>query len=437
MFSLKEFLRREVRPALGCTEPGAVALAAARAAEELSRRSAVEAVEIRVSASLFKNGVDVAVPGGQGARGIPLAAALGVLCGRSARGLEALGECRSDHLEQARLWLDRGLISLCCDEAHSGVYAEVRLVGPDEEARCVIEGGHSRIALVERNGEEVFREVPAGSDGGPDCQALLGSSSFEALFDLVDGLDDEDEAFLLQGAALNGAVAEAGLDERLPSRLGLTRSLKALLDEEVLPDDLGTRIRLTCCAAAEARMCGVPLAVMSSAGSGNHGITAILPVALLARSLGATSRETARALALSHLATSFVKGNTGRLTPVCGCAVAAGAGAAVGMTWLLTEDRQSCAVAVKTLLADLAGLVCDGAKESCALKVATAAHEAYLAALLARRGSGVTSPQGLADESVAVTAANMGRLNREGMAGADAVILDILDERMKRDRSSC
>lgn len=432
MFSLKEFLRNEVRPALGCTEPGAVALAAARAAEELKRRSVVESIEIRVSPSIFKNGVDVAVPGGQGATGIPLAAALGVLCGRSDLGLEVLRGCEPDHLERARRWLAMGIVSLVCDEGHDGVYAEVSLTGADERARCVIEGGHSRIALVERDGDVVFREAPVGSEGRTDYQALLAAGSFDDLFGLLEQLDDDDETFLLEGVALNRAVAEAGFDEDLPSRLGLTKNLKALMNEGVLPDDRGMQIRLACSAAAEARMSGVPLAVMSSAGSGNHGITAILPVALLAESLGATARETALALALSHLATSFVKGHTGRLTPVCGCAVAAGAGAAVGMTWLLTKDRQACSVAVKTLLADVAGLVCDGAKESCALKVATAAHEAYLAALLARRGSGVASAQGLADESVTVTARNLGRLNREGMAGADSVILEVLDERTRR-----
>ena len=432
MFSLKEFLRSEVRPALGCTEPGAVALAAARAAEALGKRTVVESNGIRVSPSILKNGADVAVPGGQGATGIPFAAALGVICGRSARGLEVLLECGPDDLARARRWIDMGLVSLACDEGHSGVYAEVGLVGAGERSRCVIEGGHSRIALVERDGEVLFREEAIGASSAPDYQALLGGVPFEALFDLVDELDDEDEAFLLEGVAMNRAVAEAGFAADLPSRLELTKNLRALVDEGILPDDEGMRIRLACAAAAEARMSGLPMAVMSSAGSGNHGITAILPVALLARSLDATGRRTAQALALSHLATSFVKGHTGRLTPVCGCAVAAGAGAAVGMTWLLTGRSAACGLAVKTLLANVAGLVCDGAKESCALKVATAAYEAYLAALLARRRSGVRSAQGLVDASVEVTAANLGRLNREGMAGADAVILGVLAGRAEK-----
>lgn len=432
MFSLKEFLRSEVRPALGCTEPGAVALAAARAAEALLRPSVVEAIAIQVSPSILKNGADVAVPGGQGATGIPFAAALGVLCGRSAWGLEALRECGPADLERARRWLEMDLVTLVCDEEHQGVYAEVSLTGAGESSRCVIEGGHSRIVLVERDGEELFRERAERGASGPDYQALLGAGSFEALFELAQELDDDDEATLLEGVAMNRAVAEVGLEGHFRSRLRLTEGLRSLVDEGLLADDRGMRIRMACSAAAEARMCGVPLAVMSSAGSGNHGITAILPVAILAESLSATRRETALALALSHLATSFVKGHTGRLTPVCGCAVAAGAGAAVGMTWLLTGDRDACAIAVKTLLADVAGLVCDGAKESCALKVATGAYEAYLAALLACRGSGVVSAQGLADDSVAVTAANLGRLNREGMAGADAVILDVLARRMAK-----
>jgi L-cysteine desulfidase len=169
--------------------------------------------------------------------------------------------------------------------------------------------------------------------------------------------------------------------------------------------------------------------VMSSAGSGNHGITAILPIAIVGKKLGKSSKEIAKALAISHLSTSFVKSKIGRLSAICGCAVAAGAGAAAGLTILMGGTVAQASMAMNTLLANTAGMLCDGAKESCTLKVGTGASEAYLAALFALEGRGIDFPQGVADVSLEKTTDNMGLINRDGMRDMDHVMINILEKR--------
>ena len=188
-------------------------------------------------------------------------------------------------------------------------------------------------------------------------------------------------------------------------------------------------IRSTCAAAAEARMSGILLPVMSSAGSGNHGITAILPVAVLGRRTGKSEEEIAKAVAVSHIATSFVKHNLGRLSPVCGCSVAAGAGAAAGMTYLMGGSYDQICTAMSLLLANIAGMLCDGAKESCALKVGAAATEAYYAMEWALMGQRLAVPQGVFGETIEETVENVGRISREGMRTVDRVMIEILDKR--------
>jgi len=173
--------------------------------------------------------------------------------------------------------------------------------------------------------------------------------------------------------------------------------------------------------------------VMSSAGSGNHGITAVLPVLLLGERLGKSREEIACAIAVSHLSTSFIKSRLGRLSSVCGCVVAAGAGAAAGMVWLMGGDEDQACSAMQIVLADTAGMVCDGAKESCALKVGVGGVEAYTAALLAMNGKGVSRSQGIVDDSIEKTVENIAQLNNEGMCNADRVIIEICEARVNGD----
>ncbi len=430
MPTLKEFLRSEVKPALGCTEPGAVALAVARACAELPDRGNVAAVRVTVSATIYKNGMAVGIPGAGGARGNAIAAALGAICGDASRGLEVLAGTTPEDVKKAEAWVEEKRATIYCDQDRGGVYVLASVFTPEHKAMCLIEGSHSNIVKVTADGETTFeKERPSGASSG------FADDGFPTLFadvlKMADEMDGEDEDFIWEGVEMNDRIAAEGIKPAGGGSLQSSNFGLILRNDEKVGDfvPVALEIRTTASAAAEARMSGVQLPVMSSAGSGNHGITAIIPIAVLGRRAGKSRREIAKAIAVSHLATSFVKRNLGRLSPVCGCSVAAGAGAAAGMTYLMGGTYDQICSAMSLLLSNIAGMLCDGAKESCALKVGSASSEAYCAMEWALEGQHLTVPQGVFGASIEETVANVGRVSREGMKTVDRVMIDILDER--------
>lgn len=430
MPTLKEFLRSEVKPALGCTEPGAVALAVARACAELPDRGNVAAVRVTVSANIYKNGMAVGIPGAGGARGNAIAAALGAICGDASRGLEVLAGTTPEDVKKAEAWVEEKRATIYCDQDRGGVYVLASVFTPEHKAMCLIEGSHSNIVKVTADGETTFeKERPSGASSG------FADDGFPTLFadvlKMADEMDDEDEDFIWEGVEMNDRIAAEGIKPAGGGSLQSSNFGLILRNDEKVGDfvPVALEIRTTASAAAEARMSGVQLPVMSSAGSGNHGITAIIPIAVLGRRAGKSRSEIAKAIAVSHLATSFVKRNLGRLSPVCGCSVAAGAGAAAGMTYLMGGTYDQICSAMSLLLSNIAGMLCDGAKESCALKVGSASSEAYCAMEWALEGQHLAVPQGVFGASIEETVANVGRVSREGMKTVDRVMIDILDER--------
>lgn len=438
VISLKEFLASEVKPALGCTEPGAVALAVARACEELPDRKDVASVKVIVSSSIYKNGMAVGIPGARGARGNAIAAALGAICGEAKNSLEVLQNSTAKDVALAERWVRGERVTISCDREKSGVYILASVFTPAHRASCLVEKSHSNIQRVALDGEIRF-EVRDEKEGTAQEEASLPDTLQETLA-IADEMDDADQAFLLEGVRMNLEISESGFTPEETCRTcgecasgsHFGRSVRKLSQKGVYSDDLSHQMRSICSAAADARMSGILMPVMSSAGSGNHGITAILPVALLGKSLGADDREIAHAIAVSHLATSYVKRSLGRLSPVCGCAVAAGAGASAGMTILLGGDADAASKAMSLVLGNLAGMLCDGAKESCSLKVGSGSSEAYFAAQWAMDGEYLGMPQGLVGATIEETIQNVARVQKEGMGSVDHIIIDILDERNRR-----
>lgn len=430
MFTIKEFLRTEVKPALGCTEPGAVALAVARAKEELG--GPVDAVTVTVSDSIYKNGVDVGIPGTEGLRGNNVAAALSIFCGRSSYGLEVLKDCREADIISAKAMLGKNAVRIIPDLERHGVYVEAIVTSGDNTASCRIEDSHTGISEVTLNGKITFsvEKTPSSAPNSPgkDLSAEIARMSFPELVSLVDTMDGEDMDYVISGVEMNMTIAEYGFDTSRSTGLDIGKTLKKISGSAFESDDLSLKIKAYAAAASDARMAGAPLAVMSSAGSGNHGVTAILPVAVCARHYGKSREATARAVAFSHLATSYIKSRTGRLTPTCGCTVAAGAGAAAGITYLLTNDPEKAAQAMLVVLGNLVGMVCDGAKYTCALKVGTGALEAYHAALLVMNGHS-PAPQGVVGTNLEQTVKNMVRISEKGMENLDKTIIDVINER--------
>ncbi|MDK2856032.1 MAG: hypothetical protein PWQ41_1615 [Bacillota bacterium] len=420
---LVALLREQVVPAFGCTEPVACALAVARAREALG--GAVERIHVLTSPGVYKNGLGVGIPG-TGARGIPIAAVLGALIGEPERGLEVLAGVTPEAVQAAQAMVASGAVAVSYDPGEEGVYVEARVSGAAGTARAVIRGTHTNIVYAEKNGRPLL--TASGAAGTtPRSSASAAELAQLSLADLV-GFAEEvplgEVEFLLEGVRLNRAAAEAGL--KVGAGLALGRALAQLVEEGKCPDGPIVRAKILTAAAADARMGGLPIPVMSSAGSGNHGITATLPVAVMAEHLGAGTEKLARALALSHLVTLYVKEFTGRLSPICGCAVAAGAGAAAAVAWLLGGGAEAVGAAVQNLIADLAGMLCDGGKNGCALKLSTAAAEAILAAELAVAGISADWYDGIVGRSPEETIRNLGFVSAYGLARADEAILAVL-----------
>ena len=436
MLSFKEFLRSEVVPAHGCTEPGAVALAVARAYHELKLQcdslcpTDICSVLVKVSDSIYKNGMSVGIPGAGGARGNAIAAALGVLCGNAERGLEVLHACTVEHAATAEQWVREGRVKVIRQPDEAGVYVKAIVETKSHQAVCVIKHEHANIVAVTYDGEAVFDNAYAnhGKGRGKPLFEVLEGMDYQEVLNLADEMDDEDEEYLLYGAKVCRNMAEYATRQSLPVLgLGARDSLGNFLAERGISDDPFYKIRAYCQAASSARMAGTPLPVMSSSGSGNHGITAILPVALLGEYMGKSNEEIARALAISHLSTGFIKSRLGRLSPVCGCVVAAGPGASAGMVSLMGGDIERAVSAMTIVIAGTVGMICDGAKETCSLRVGVGVQEAYLAALVAMQGGALSKFQGIVGSSLEETVENVGALSKRGMVHVDPVLIEILD----------
>ena len=379
-------LHQEVVPALGCTEPIAVALTAARAAEALGRTP--ERLDVAVSANLLKNGMGVMVPG-TGEMGLAIAAAAGALGGKSALGLECLASLDPAQADAARAMVAAGAV-------------ELHLPDNDLLLYCLVTAhaaGHSEAA-------------PA------DWPLTLAR-----VYEFATTAPLEEISFILEAARMNRQVAEEGLSSQYG--LGVGKSMDARVRRHILSDDLPTfAIRLTA-AAADARMAGVMMPVMSNSGSGNQGITCTMPVVACAIRQESSDEDLARALMMSHLTSIHIKHHLGRLSAHCGAMVAATA-AGCGIALLLGGDLAVMERTIRNMVGNVAGMICDGAKSSCALKVATAVGAGIQAVMLALDGSVVPGNEGITDDDIEVCIANLGRLGSTGMKEADKVILDIM-----------
>lgn len=432
-FTVKDVLRLQVAPALGCTEPVAVALAAAAAASLLP--GPAREVEVWTDPNVYKNGLAVSIPGTAGLCGLDTAAALGVCGGDPSLKLEVLDPVTPEDVERAKAMLAEGRarLNLLADRRGLHVRAVARSDDDDggvHEAEAVIEGQHDRIVSMSLDGAAIAAHPllaeGGAAGGGPmaELETWLRDLSLAELLRLADDLDADDLAFIEQGVVYNTRLAEHG--RKYGCGLGVGKTLERLARQKLIARDMSLSARMLTSAAADARMDGVKLPAMSSAGSGNHGLTAVLPIWAVKDYLDCSREDVLRAIGLSHIVTASVKAHTGRLSAVCGCSVAAGAGAAAGVAALMGGDLHHVAGAIKLLIEDLAGVICDGAKAGCALKLATAAGTAVQAALFSLQGMRARATDGIIAESPEQTMRNVGQLSTEGMVETDRTILRIM-----------
>ncbi|MGE4423241.1 MAG: serine dehydratase subunit alpha family protein [Pseudodesulfovibrio sp.] len=435
-FTVKDVLSIQVAPALGCTEPVAIALGAAAAVSLLPGKR-FDSLEVAVDPNVYKNGLAVSIPGAGGLSGLDTAAALGAAGGDPALRLEVLQSVTEEDVKTAKQALAEGRVNVTLIKDHQGLLIRSKAVAGDAVAESVIEGLHDNIVSLTLNGKPVESPlIRVKADGAPSpvaaMEAWLKTLTLNELMALTDELDEDDFAFLREGVDVNMRLAEQGLKYGLG--LGVGKTLERLCRQGLIKKDMMLAARILASAAADARMSGASLPAMSSAGSGNHGLTAILPIwAVKDYVEGVEIKDVLEAVALSHIVTAFVKAHTGRLSAICGCSVAAGAGATAGITFLLGGDAHHIAGAIKNLLEDLAGIICDGAKTGCALKLATAAGTAVQAALFSLQGVNVHHTDGIIGLSSEDTMRNVGTLAVDGMIQTDQTILQIMLEKRFSD----
>lgn len=428
-YSAKDILEMEVAPALGCTEPVAIALGAAAAASILPQR-AIDSIEVWVDPNIYKNGLAVVIPGTSELCGLENAAALGALGGDPSLRLEVLAPIDDEIVAQVREFVSPETVTVHLLSDLRGLRIRTVISSGGDVAESIIEDLHDNISTLKLNGLEltdhplVSRLDKEGRGGVSELEAWLKSLTLEGLVALVDELDSEDLAFLEESVHCNLRLAEYGLKHG--SGLGVGKALDRLARQGLIKKDMILDARILSAAAADARMAGAMLPAMASAGSGNHGLIAVLPIRAVLDHVECEKKSYLEAIGLSQIITAYVKAHTGRLSAVCGCSIAAGAGAAAGITYLLGGAIHHIAGAIKNLTEDLAGVICDGAKAGCALKLATAAGTAVQASLFALQGVTVQATDGIIGASLEQTTQNIGELSTQGMIETDRTILRIM-----------
>lgn len=411
-------VRSEVVPAVGCTEPIAVALCVARATETLGVLP--ERIEVLLSANILKNAMGVGIPG-TGMIGLPIAVALGALIGKSAYGLEVLKDVTDEAVERGKAFMAEGRISIGLKEGIAEkLYIEVKVSKDADEAIAAISGGHQNFVLVRRNEEVLLqKDTAAEGESGCECNCL----NMKLVYDFATTAPLDEIEFIREAQRLNERAAEESLRGNYGHRLGKT--LTRPLGRGIFGDTMFAHIISSTACACDARMAGAPIPVMSNSGSGNQGICATLPVVKFAEENHNTEAELTRALMLSHLTAIYIKQSLGKLSALCGCVVAS-TGSACGITYLMGGGYEQVTFAVKNMVANLTGMICDGAKPSCALKLASGVSTAVLSAMLAVQQNCVTSAEGIIEDDVDRSIHNLTRIGKDAMDETDRCVLEIM-----------
>lgn len=426
-----ELIRKEVKPALGCTEPIAVALAAAKAVEILEERSNVSMrndkdlrIDVQVSANILKNGMGVGIPG-TGMVGLFIAAALGAVCGKSSYGLEVLKDFDEVSINKAKELVSKKYVRINLAETNKKLYIKAIVESaqiPGHQATAVIEDDHDNIAEIWYDNSLLASSHRETAEEPQKCTLDYGLTVKE-IFDFAQSVPYEDIEFVLESRSLNLTLAEEGLRGKYGLRVGWAISLES--SKEVFGDDFLSYAMSMTAAASDARMAGCTLPAMSNSGSGNQGITATMPIIAYSQKYPVSEEKLARALTMSHLIAIHIKGYLGKLSALCGCVIAS-TGAACGLIYLRGGSYEQMCYSIKNMIGNITGMVCDGAKEGCAMKVASGVSSALQSAVLAMGGICISPEDGIIEEDIEKTIRNLGRIGSVGMQSTDNMILDIM-----------
>lgn len=419
-------LHTDVVPAVGCTEPACVAVAAADAARTARGddfAAPLVSIRVRTSPNIYKNGMSVGIPGYSGV-GLDCAAALGALVARPEAGLSIFEGVTPALAAAAEDVCARGIVDVSIDESATGFYACVDVETAQAIGRAVVSGGHTNVVERSRNGQRVWAASAEVAASENDVLARLKEMRIADILHLVEATPASDLAFLLDGVAMNDRAAQAGATAEVG--VGIARALEGDEAAGVLGQGLAPRIACKVAAATEARLGGAMLPCMSSSGAGTKGLVVTIPVAEAARAVGATPARTAQAVAFAHLVNRYINLHVGKLAAVCTCVAASSTAAAAAMARLFGADEEGVGLAIRNMVGTVTGMVCDGGKVGCALKVSMASTAAVTSALLAARGVGLLPSDGVCAQTPEQSIRNMARVGTLGMRAADAEILSIM-----------
>ncbi len=414
-------IKQQVVPAIGCTEPIAVALCVAKATELLGQIP--DKVEVRLSANILKNAMGVGIPG-TGMIGLPIAVALGAIIGKPEKELEVLCDCNKQAVERGKQYIAEDRIHISLEENDPDkLYINVIVTADGHEAEARIKTHHTHFVLLRKD-----NEVLSDNDK-PSCQcdSMEGAEepklTLRKVYDFAMETDLDDLRFILEAKRLNEAAAQSGLRENYGHQLGKT--MQSPLGRGIMGDSIFSKVLSVTSCACDARMAGAMVPVMSNSGSGNQGICATMPVVVFAEENHNTEEETIRALIISNLTAIYIKQTLGALSALCGCVVAS-TGSSCGITYLMGGTYEQICYSVKNMIANLTGMICDGAKPSCTLKLTSGVSTAMLSAMLAMQHKYVSSQEGIIDDDVDQSIHNLTAIGSKGMDVTDRFVLDIM-----------
>ena len=417
----KEVLRNEVFPALGCTEPIAVAYAASIAAKEI--QGGIKEINITVDPGVYKNGLAITVPNTGGEKGNLIAGVLGALIKQPELKMEILKGAREDMIIQAKELIRAKKAKVAYDESKTDLYIAVFIKTEKGSARAVIENGHTNLVRLEKNDRSIFKKKRnEATFNSQEYKPILKEMKISDLIDLAEHIDDEDYNYIQHGIDMNMKISEAGLKLK---KVGYY--LSDLVKKGYFLDGVFSSSKILTASASDARMAGLNFPAMSSGGSGNQGIVAILVPYNVGIYFKIQYKKILQSIALSHLINSYIKCFTGDLSPLCGCSIAAGVGASVAIVYQQKgKDMEKITLAVNNLISDLGGMLCDGAKGGCALKVVSSTDSAIRSAYMALNNHGITELEGFVGKTAEETIYYLSRISEIGMAKVDDTMLKIM-----------
>ena len=415
-------LKDQVKPALGCTEPGAVALAVARARDILEKETSnrnITKIDIIVNGNILKNGMGVGIPGTQ-ERGLVFAAALGLVVGKTEYGLEVLKDVDEKGTKKASEIEHSGIINVELDKKANKLFISVTAYTQSDKATVIIKNSHTNIVFEGLNNKIILNKDcnDSGKDPNYEIKHEIRKFDIDSLIDFAINSRIEALSFIRDGIDMNLRLANIGISQDIGMGYG-----KYLYNNII---DIYSKAKAYTSGASEARMSGYPLPVMSSAGSGNHGLVAIIPISIIGKEKGYSDEKIIRAVTLSHLITIYVKSHIGSLSPVCGCGVAAGVGCAAGLTYIEGGNNDQIKKSITNMIAGVTGMICDGAKLGCSYKLTISVDSAVDASNMALKNIFVPLDNGILGETAELTIKNLAKISNLGMHDTDSVILDVM-----------